>query len=120
MCASSPKPFNNMNLFRDVNNDIWMIGFAEEDDHSYTDLYVYKLTYDVPGGKRFMGTAKITYTKRLYPTVPESANSISGRWGASLYFDGENLHVFMSDRNPETSSGEDENRVFYNHWGKID
>ncbi|MCL2010446.1 MAG: hypothetical protein FWG71_07855 [Synergistaceae bacterium] len=117
---AAPKPFNNMNLFRDVNDDIWMIGFAEGDDHSYTDLYAYKLTYDYEsGGKRFLETgAEIAYTKRLKPTLPESANSISGRWGASLYFDGKNLHVFMSDRNPKTS-GKNENRVFYNHWGKI-
>jgi len=122
-----PGNFNNMNLFRDVNDDVWMIAFLEEGNSSpYTNLYVYKLTFNVYNAtenrneKRFhTSVSPAGDPKRLTAVTPESAN-INGRYGASLYFDGENLHVFISQRNASYLSGPKVGRIFYNHWGKID
>ncbi|MCL2010117.1 MAG: hypothetical protein FWG71_06170 [Synergistaceae bacterium] len=114
-----PGKFNNMNLFRDVDDDIWMIAFLEEGDTSrYTNMYVYKLTEPNPSGngKRFLrSVSPAADPKRLTAVTPESVH-INGRYGASCHFDGENLHVFISQRNASYLSGDEVGRVYYNHW----
>ncbi|MCL2063991.1 MAG: hypothetical protein FWG98_06425 [Candidatus Cloacimonetes bacterium] len=106
--------YENIQLFVDDNHDIWMFGFIRQNDYT-TSLRAYKLTHNHGNDnltKDFITVASERETRTL---IAPDKKDINGNWGASIYYDGERLNVFMSGRNAK-KSGSDKGRIYYAHW----
>ena len=94
-----------------------MFGFARQNDYT-TYLRAYKLTYgygpsnQLDKSKNFFDIIETRASKTL---IAPDKKDINGAWGASIYYDGEKLNVFISARNAK-KSGSDKGRIYYSHW----
>ena len=109
--------YDNIALFTEHDGSIYMIAFYHE---SYNDnvkphevvINMYKIMRSTTHHNIFdIADNKDVQHSRTLKITEEGHEYIKGRWGATAYFDGQRMHVFMSNRNMDVQGD-----ISFNHW----
>ena len=113
---------DNIALFTEYDDNIYMLAF--DADAGDTNLKLFRLTYKL--NNSYLGDVvqlNPIDANSQHPAVwlgtlsgltraTAGSENMGGRWGATAYFDGKDMHIFMSERNHSL----DDYEVSYNHW----
>ena len=104
---------NNIALFTEHDGNIMMVAF---DSDSYSgnsvDIKLYQITTkNETGGYYEIANTPMSVPVKTMNIDEEWFENMNGRWGATGYFDGEKMHIFMTNRTADAQLD-----FSYNHW----